>query len=152
MLDQGNHRIQVLSTELKFIRCFGARGNGNGQLQYPYHATFDSANNLYVTDRVNNRVQVFTAEGQFLRAFSQKADGQKLIHPWAIAIDSSDTVYVSENGPHHVSVFTSQGAYITTFGGPGTKEGQFNVIYGLSIDRNDSVVVSDQANERLQMY
>ncbi len=150
--DQLNHRIQVLSTELKFVRCFGTKGNENGQLQRPLYATFDSANNLYVADRLNNRVQVFTAEGQFLRAFSQKADGQKLSYPWAIAIDSSDTVYVSENGPHHVSVFTSQGAYITTFGGRGAKGRQFNVIHGLSIDRNDSVVVSDQGNDRLQMY
>ncbi|XP_064384949.1 RING finger protein nhl-1-like [Halichondria panicea] len=150
VVDQSKHRIKVLSTELKFVRCFGTRGNGNGQLQSPFHASFDSANNLYVTDHLNNRVQVFTAEGQFLRTFSQKADGQKLSRPWAIAIDSSDTVYVSENGPHHVSVFTSQGAYITTFGG--TEKGQFNSIYGLSIDRNDSVVVSDQGNGRLQIF
>ncbi len=76
-----------------------------------------------MTEYISHRVH---PEGKFLRTFSQKANGQKLISPWAIAIDSSDTVYVSENGPHHVSVFTSQGAYITTFGGPGKKEGQFN--------------------------
>ncbi|XP_064384908.1 tripartite motif-containing protein 3-like [Halichondria panicea] len=152
VVDQCNHRIQVLSTDLTFIRCFGTRGNGNGQLQSPLFAAFDSANNLYVTDHGNHRVQVFTAEGQFLGTFSQKANGQKLSRPYAIAIDSSDTVYVSENGPHHVSVFTSQGAYITTFGGPGTKEGQFYGIYGLSIDRNDSVVVSDLDNGRLQIF
>ena len=152
MPDQGNHRIQVLSTDLKFVRCFGTPGNGNGQLQQPLYATFDSANNLYVTDRGNHRVQVFTAEGHFLRTFSQKAKGKKLNSLWAIAIDSNDTVYVSENGPHHVSVFISQGAYITTFGGPGTKEGQFNGIYGLSINRNDSVVVSDLNNGRLQIF
>ena len=150
--DQGNNRIQVLSTELKFVRCFGSPGDGNGQLKNPLYASFDSANNLYVTDHYNHRVQVFTAEGLFLRTFSQKANGQKLSRPWAIAIDSSDTVYVGENGPNHVSVFTSQGAYITTFGGPGTEEGQFNGIYGLSIDRNDSVVVSDQGNKRLQIF
>ncbi len=150
--DQSNHRIQVLSTELKFVRCFGTPVYGNGQLQSPVYATFDSANNLYVTEYANHRVQVFTGEGQFLRTFSQKADGQKLSHPCAIAIDSSDTVYVSENGPHHVSVFTSQGAYITTFGGSGTKVGQFNDIYGLSIDLNDSVVVSDRGNGRLQIF
>ena len=149
--DNCNHRIQVLTTDLKFVRCFGTPGNGKGQLQNPFYATFDSANNLYVTEHTNHRVQVFTAEGHFLITFSQKADGQKLSYPWAIAIDSNDTVYVSENGPHCVSVFTSQGAYITTFGGQGTKEGQFNIVYGLSIDRNDSVVVSDQGNGRLQI-
>ncbi len=136
--DQSNHRIQVLSTELKFVRCFGTQGNWNGQLQNPLYATFDSANNLYMTDHSNHRVQVFTAEGQFLRAFSQKADGQKLSYPWAIAIDSSDTVYVSENGPHHVSVFTSQGAYITTFGGSGR----------IAM----TIVVSDRGNRRLQIF
>ena len=150
--DNGNNRIQVLSTDLKFVRCFDTLGNGNGQLQNPLYATFDSSNNLYVTDYVNDRVQVFTAEGKFLRAFSQKANGQKLSNPRAIAIDSSNTVYVSENGPHYVSVFTSQGAYITTFGGLGSKEGQFNQISGLSVDRNDSVVVSDQVNGRLQIF
>ncbi len=150
--DNMNHRIQVLSTELKFVRCFGTPGNGNGHLKQPLYATFDSANNLYVTEFANHRVQVFTAEGQFLRTFSQKANSQKLSAPWAIAIDSSGTVYVSENGPHHVSVFTSQGAYITTFGGPGKEEGQFNIIYGLSIDRNDSIFVSDQNNGRLQIF
>ncbi len=150
--DNCNHRIQVLSTELKFVRCFGTPGNGNRQLQNPLYASFDSANNLYVTEYINHRVQVFTAEGQFLRTFSQKANGQKLSYPYSIAIDSSDTVYVSENGPHHVSVFTSQGAYITTFGGQGTKEGQFNGIYGLAIDSIDSVVVSDQDNGRLQTF
>ena len=150
--DNMNHRIQVLSTELKFVRCFGTPGNGNGQLQNPVYASFDNANNFYVTDYCNHRVQVFTAEGQFLRTFSQKANGQKLSSPYAIAIESSDTVHVSENGSHYVSVFTSQGAYITAFGGPGTKEGQFNGIYGLSIDRNDSVVVSDQDNGRLQIF
>ena len=145
VIDHGNYKIKVLSTELKFVRCFGG-------IHSSFHATFDSANNLYVTEHDIHRVQVFTAEGVFLRTFSQKADGQKLNSPKAIAIDSSDTVYVSENGPHHVSVFTSQGAYITTFGGPGTKEGQFNGIYGLSIDRNDSVVVSDPGNGRLQIF
>ncbi len=150
--DQSNHRIQVLSTELTFVRCFGKHGNRNGQFTYPIYATFDSANNLYVTDNGKHRVQVFTAEGQFLRTFSQKANGQKLSFPYAIAIDSSDTVYVSEKGPYHVSVFTSQGAYITTFGGRGTEEGQFNGIFGLSIDINDSVVVSDKHNSRLQIF
>ena len=152
VIDQLNHRIQVISTELKFVRCFGTPGKGNGQLQQPLYATFDSANNLYVTEFANHRVQVFTAKGQFLRTFSQKANGQKLSYPYSIAIDSSDTVYVSEDGPNHVSVFTSQGAYISMFGGPGTKEGQFDYIYGLSIDHNDSIVVSDQDNGRLQIF
>ena len=150
--DQGNHRIQVLTTDLNFVRSFGTRGSGNGQFQNPLYMAFDDANNLYVTDHSNHRVQVLTTEGQFLRTFSQKANGQRLNHPWAIAIDSSNTVYVSENGPHCVSVFTSQGDYITTFGKKGSEEGQFKYIYGLSVDNSDSIIASDRDNGRLQMY
>ena len=150
--DNGNHRIQVLTTDLKFERSFGAKGTGYGQFQNPYDIAFDDANNLYVVDYSNQCVQVLTLEGRYVRAFSQKANGEKLSYPWCIAIDSSNTVYVSENGPHCVSVFTSQGGYITTFGGAGTNEGQFQYIYGLSVDHNDSVIVSDYSNGRLQIY
>ena len=150
--DQCNHRIQVLTTDLKYVRGFGTQGSGNRQFNNPYNLAFDDANNLYVTDYGNHRVQVLTTEGQFLRTFTQKANGQQLNRPWAIAIDSSNTVYVSESGPHCVSVFTSQGDYITTFGGEGFEEGQFKYIYGLTINNSDSIIASDHDNGRLQIY
>ena len=150
--DQGNNRIQVLSTDLTFVRCFGSKGSGNGQFQAPMNSSFDDANNLYVTDYTNHRVQVFTADGQFLRAFTKKANGDHLQKPYAIAIDSSNTVYVSEDGRDCVSVFTSQGEYITSFGTNGAKEGQFQYVYGLSVDHNDSIIVSDLNNGRLQIF
>ena len=148
--DQGNNRIRVLSTD--FVRCFGSKGSGNGQFQNPMYAAFDDANNLYVTDFYNHRVQVVTANGQFLRAFTNKANVEQLRYPLGIAIDSSNTVYVSECDRHCVSVFTAQGEYITSFGTEGAQEGQFNTVYGLSIDENDSIIVSDCNNGRLQIF
>ena len=150
--DQGNNRIQVLSTDLTFVRCFGSKGSRNGQFQNPLYVAFDDANNLYVTDCDNHRVQVFTADGQFLRAFTNKANGEQLQYPLGIAIDSSNTVYVSERDRHCVSVFTPQGEYITSFGTKGAKEGQFNYVRGLSVDQNDSIIVSDHINGRLQIF
>ena len=150
--DKANHRIQVLSTDLTFVRCFGSQGKGNGQFKLPMCAAFSDANNLYVTDCYNHRVQVFTADGQFLRAFSNKANGEQLQNPCAIAIDSSNTVYVSERDQHCVSVFTPQGDYITSFGTEGTEEGQFDTVYGLSVDQNDSIIVSEYGNNRLQIF
>ena len=150
--DQHNHRIQVLSTDLTFKNSFGTCGSANGQFQHPNCAAFDDANNLYVIDGSGHRVQVFTADGQFLRTFTNKANGEKLKSPRAIAIDSSNTVYVSEIGPHSVSVFTSQGDYITFFGGQEANEGQFSIIYGLSVDQSDSIIVSDYSNGRLQLF
>ena len=150
--DECNNRIQVLSTDLTFVRCFGSKGSGNGQFHNPLQATFDDANNLYVTEHYNHRVQVFTADGQFMRAFTNKANGEQLQCPQAIAIDSSKTVYVSEDGRNCVSMFTSKGEYINSFGTKGADEGQFNGVHGLSVDQNDSIIVSDYYNGRLQIF
>ena len=150
--DAKNHRLQVLTTDLTFVRCFGRKGRAYGQFQTPMNAAFDDANHLYVTDCDNHRVQVFTDEGRFLRAFSNKDSGEKLQHPHAIAIDSSNTVYVSERDRHCVSVFTPQGDYINSFGTKGTEEGQFDCVYGLSVQQGDLIFVTDYNNSRLQIF
>ena len=134
------------------MRCFGSTGSGNGRFKNPTYAALDDANNLYVTDCENHRVQVFTAAGQFLRAFTNKANREQLQKPFAIAIDSSNTVYVSERDRRCVSVFTPQRKYITSFGTKGAEEGQFNGVYGISVDQNDSIIVSDINNGRLQIF
>ena len=94
--------------------------------------------NLYVTDHNNHCVQVLTTEGQSLRIIQTK-----ISHPWAIAIDSSNNVYVTDS--NSVRVFTSQGAYITSFGGSGDK-------VGLDISSSDSIVVSSEKDNHLQIY
>ena len=150
--DELNNTIQVLSTKLTSQTYFGSQGSADWQFQSPKCVAFDDANNLYVTDYDNDRVQVFTAKGTSLRAFKYKTNCEQLRKPYAIAIDSSNTVYVSEDDRHCVSVFTPQGDYITSFGTKGAEEGQFSKISGLSVDQNDSIIVSDCGNGRLQIY
>ena len=150
--DQLNNRVQVLTTDLEFVRCFGTEGSDQGQFKSPVNATFDESNSLYVTDSGNNRVQVFTAEGQFLRAFSDKANGEMMQQPFAVAIDSSNIVYVSEGGRNIIGLYTQEGRYIMSFGSRGSKEGQFNKIRGLHIEKDDSILVSDHKKNRLLIF
>ena len=150
VVDQSNHRIQVLSTELEFVRAFGTQGAQNGQFANPICCAFDSANNLYVTDHGNNRVQVFTTEGQFLSTFSNKANDKTLYHPLSIAIDSNDTVFVSEEGKgkKYVNIFNTQREYITAI----DMEEQFEHTYGLVTNQNDHLIVSDRSYGYLKVY
>ena len=67
-------------------------------------------------------------------------------------MDSSDTVYVSERNRGCISVFTAKGEYLTTFGGEGKAEGQFHYPRGLHIDKNDSLLVCDRNNGRIQIF
>ena len=64
--DHHNHRLQVFTSDLVFIRQFGSQGSGEGQFLYPWDVTHNEDGNLYVTESGNNRVQVFTINGKFL--------------------------------------------------------------------------------------
>ena len=40
--DRGNHRIQILNTELEYVNSFGCHGNGDGQFRGPNNIAQDS--------------------------------------------------------------------------------------------------------------
>ncbi len=158
--DQNNHRIQVLTTDLTFVRTFGTCGNENGQFKKPLCVAFDSVNNLYVTEQVNCRIQVFSASGQFLRTFSYDISG---FFPLSIAIDSNDTVYISDISPmHSFSSFTSTGVLMPLTVVTGTIPRVHEKIrqlgdgmganFGLFVDHNDCVVKSNCVKGQLQIY
>lgn len=70
--DRGNHRVQILNTNLEYMNNFGCYGDKKGQFNRPTGIAQDIAGNLYVTDSRNHRVQVFDSKGQFLHTFCEK--------------------------------------------------------------------------------
>ena len=150
--DQKNHRVQVLNTDLTYYSTLGRKGRGNGEFENAMDIAFDSNGNIYITDFHNHRVQIFSQDGSFVRAITNKKQGQTLQRPYGIALDSSDTVYVSERNRSCINVFTAEGEYLTTFGGKGKAEGQFDWPRGLHIDKNDSLLVCDTNNGRIQIF
>ena len=79
----------MFTAEGKFLRKFGKKGSGDGELNSPAGVTIDSDDIVYVTDHNNNRVSMFTSEGQFLRSFGAKGTGQ-FNGPFRIAVDRED--------------------------------------------------------------
>ena len=153
VMDCLNHRAQILNPNLTYNSSIGSKGSGNGQLNKPYNAAFDSAGNVYITDALNNRIQVFTPEGNYLRQFGKSGKGNgEINYPIGIYIDSDDTVYVVDHGNHRVSVFTREGKFLTSFGSYGRGPGQFNSPRGIIMDKNGTIIVSDSDNNRLQMF
>ena len=135
--DRGNHRVQILTTELEYIGGFGCHGDGNGQFNEPNGIAQDRAGNLYVTDSHNNRVQVFDCKGQFLFTFSEKDTASKrLIHPNNICVGPDQLVYVCDRGNKCVSVFKTNGEFVTSFG-------QFTNLSAIVIDDDGFVYVGE---------
>ena len=137
MCDRGNHRVQILHTELEYVNSFGCHGDGDGQFNEPNSIAQDRAGNLYVTDRINNRVQVFDCKGQFLSTFSKKGAASKQLKlPNGICVGSDQLVYVCDNGNKCVSVFKTSGKFVTSFG-------QFSDPGGIVIDNDGFVYVGN---------
>jgi DNA-binding beta-propeller fold protein YncE len=59
LLNMGNNRIQVFTSDGTYLSQFGSSGNGNGQFSSPWRLAFDNNGNLYVVEMGNNRVQKF---------------------------------------------------------------------------------------------
>ena len=107
MADCENNRIQVFSAEGKFLRMFGRRGEGKGELNRPYGVAVDSDDRVYISEWNNYRVSVFTSEGQFMTSFGSRGKGPGCFqHPRGLAVDIiCGIVYVCDNESGHVKLF-----------------------------------------------
>jgi sugar lactone lactonase YvrE len=87
--------VVKFSKDGKFIKEWGKKGSGPGEISEPHTIAMDSRGRLFVGDRENNRIQIFDQEGRYLTEWRQFG------RPSGISITSDDTIYVtdSESGP-----------------------------------------------------
>jgi len=114
--DCGNSRIQVLSSEGKFLYSFGTKGSGNGQFKGPWAIDFDLQGNLMITDSENHRIQVFDTSGNYLCDFGKRGTfAGDFINPRGILVDCiSGNVIVCDEGNNRVQIFNSNHQHIRT--------------------------------------
>ena len=90
-----NNRVVRFTRTGKFVKEWGRKGSGPGELSEPHTIAIDSRGRLFVGDRENNRIQIFDPEGKVLGEWRQFG------RPSGIVITRDDTIYVtdSESGP-----------------------------------------------------
>lgn len=90
-----SNRVVKLSKDGKFIKEWGKKGSGRGEISEPHTIAMDSRGRLFVGDRENNRIQIFDQEGTYITEWRQFG------RPSGIYITADDTIYVadSESGP-----------------------------------------------------
>ena len=103
--------------------------------------------NLYICDfRDRGSVHVLSLKGQGELFYSF---GKHLSYSTCI---SGGLVYVSTWSDHRVYVFSKEGKLVTSFGGIGSKEGQFLCPSRLVFDDDGFLYVCDCGNSRLQLF
>jgi DNA-binding beta-propeller fold protein YncE len=61
-------------------------------------------------------------------------------------------VYVADSDNNRIQKFSSDGTFITAWGSEGTGNGQFSSPYGIAIDSAGNVYVSEEGNDRIQVF
>ncbi len=168
--DTNNHRIQKFDGKLgHYLLKFGSRGNGEGQFNAPWGIAIDRVRGyIYVVDSANFRIQKFDQNGEFIMQWGSFGtnDGQ-FYFARGIAVDPTDgAVYVVDMGNHRVQKFdTSTNVLpqlLAKWGGglgpghassPQSQEaGQFRNPWGIAVDGNGDVYVTDAGNQRVQKF
>ena len=144
--DCDNSRIQVLDTDLNFIRPIGSPGLGKGQFYEPRDLDFDIEGKVYISDNKNHRIQVIDTSGQFIRQFGQEEGEGKLERPTAVHV-MGQFVYVSDWGHDRIVVYQTSGHFVTSFGKHTNI--QLGSPYGITSDCNGLIFVTDFRNNIL---
>lgn len=134
-------RIQVFSSDGRFLRMFADKGAGPGQILRAHGLAFDSQRRLYVVDVDAMRVNVYDTSGNFLRTWGKDGPGMGDFNaPHGITIDANDDVFVvGYYGP--CQKFTADGELLRVFAEPDPPDGAV-YFHGISSDRWGNVYLT----------
>jgi RHS repeat-associated protein len=125
VVDYQNDRVEELNEKSEFVRAFGAKGTGAGQLEGAVMIAAAAGGNLWVSDTLNSRIEEFTSTGAFVEAIG-----------WGVS-----------NGESKYQVCTS-GCHA---GIKGSKDGEFNIPVGIGFYSGTMYIVDDE-NNRVQEF
>ena len=149
--DWGNHRVQKLTTQGKFLHKFGVMGSDSGQLKYPYTVIVDTNDRVIVSENSNHRIQIFSSDNTNTVLIIKGKDSgvplQDFLIPWGLALDPQGNIHVTGHGSNTVQVFTPQGNYIKTYGAK-----HLSTPTGIAVDEEGCSLVCEWEGNRLTIF
>ncbi len=124
-----------------WLRSWGERGLGQGQMLVPTGVAVDrAANHVYVADRSRLRLLCYTTEGEFLWEVPVLNPLTPVVLP--------DGIAVLTFGP--IALFSDQGEVRGEVGTRGLERGQFDYPRSAAVLPGGDLVVADSNNNRVQ--
>ena len=148
------HCVTILNKKGEKIRSFGSIGTGKGQFNSPRGVAVTGRGTILVADCFNSRIQEFTMEGQCISCVGIQGNGPLMFsYPSGIAVNKiTGQVFVADFGNHRIQVLNPDLSFSHSFGNRGSKEGQFNFPYDVSVNDVGTVYVADTDNNRIQFF
>lgn len=150
-------RIQKFDTNGKFLKSWGAYGEGTGHFAHVGGITVDQMGYVYITAKA--RVLKFDSNGNFVTEWGKKGKGEGEFGgefgdvPRGLDVDNNGYVYVVDRKNSRVQKFDNNGKFIALFGTEGRSDGQFLEPFDVAVDsRNHYIYVSDFMSGKIQKF
>jgi len=165
ILDAGNHRIQKFGPDGNYIETIGNRGQGPGEFYLPLSLDIDSRGYLYVSDPQNQRVQILKPDGTDYKTipFHETPAGTiRLLKSGDMVMGKGGIVFSfglgggSQDPEKLMKILDTEGNILNELGEPVTYKDSFVNRMGnnfrFAVDKNDSVYVSFEYQNRIEKY
>jgi len=137
VVDTGNSRIKVLSSNLDFLmHLYNESLEGRSVTGISLGSSGDS---LVTVNWRTKTVTEMNLEGRTIGGFSH----DELVEPIAVAVTADDEVLIADNGVGAVLVFESSGKLKRRIGSKGKGAGKFKELGGVCVGPGGEVLVAD---------
>lgn len=138
--DSQHNRVLIFNVNGSYVGRLGKYGTRRGEMKHPEGVDVDSDGNIYVTDTALHKVLVFKPGLTFKTEVAE-------MYPLAVYV-KGNRVYIATASD--VSIRNKDLKQIDRWGSRGREIGQFDFPHGIAVLENNTVVVSDANNMRLQ--
>ena len=133
--DRDNHRIQILTEELKYHSMLGI-----DLLSYPLDVKV-TRDRVLVLDGSDPCMFVFDSDHVLTNRLLTRGVGEQTNYPLCFDIDREYNIIMSDLVDHYVFVFNQEGEQIHKFGKEGQGIGEFYLPWGIALDNTGRIIV-----------
>ena len=156
-------RVYVFQRQGPCVVVFNPNGTVRGVWQRQegvpadaHHIHVGPDDTVYLVDRDAHQVLFYNSAGELVKSLGTRdhaAMQAPFNHPADVCVAPSGELYVADGyGNSSVHRFNSAGDYISSFGSPGSGQGQFRVPHSIRVSNDGRVYVADRENHRVQVF
>ena len=141
---RGEPKVIKFDKDGNFIKAWGKKGNGPGELDIAHSIAVDGKGQIHVADRNNQRIQVFNSDGAYIRESRHPGT------PCGLFIGPDQHLWLAHGHAGQVMKLDLDGNVLGVTGRQGKALGQFGEAHFLAVSAQGDIFVADTLNWRVQ--
>ncbi|MGE4044900.1 MAG: peptidyl-alpha-hydroxyglycine alpha-amidating lyase family protein [Acetobacteraceae bacterium] len=152
--NRGPHPMVVFDRDGNFLRSWG-----EGVFRNAHGVHMGPDDTIWLTDDGDHTVRKCTLDGKVLLTIgipgtaTPYMSGEPFNRCTHTALSPQGDIFVSDGyGNARVHKYSPDGRLLLSWGGPGTRPGEFNIPHNITCDADGWVYVADRENHRVQVF